>query len=98
MSRVVPLLSRRSAAGHCRREALASAVLDSRLDRSSATMNRVLFSAAMAVFLLSGCVAVSDRLSATPSPRCPMGHQDKRSCMPDSGRGLCQPAPGKSDC
>ena len=45
----------------------------------------------------SGCVAIDDRKSVTPAPRCPMGHQDKRDCMPDSGRGLCTKAK-RSDC
>lgn len=55
----------------------------------------------MTVLLLaggvSGCVAMDDRASVTPSPRCPMGHQDKRACMPDSGRGLCTKA-NRNDC
>jgi hypothetical protein len=43
------------------------------------------------------CVAIDERKSVTPAPRCPMGHQDKRDCMPDSGRGLCTKAK-RSDC
>ena len=45
----------------------------------------------------AGCVAIDERTSVTPAPRCPMGHQDKRDCMPDSGRGLCTKAK-RSDC
>lgn len=47
--------------------------------------------------VLTSCVAMDDRASVTPAPRCPMGHQDKRACMPDSGRGLCIKA-NRSDC
>ena len=46
---------------------------------------------------LAACVAIDDRKSVTPAPRCPMGHQDKRDCMPDSGRGLCTKA-NRGDC
>ena len=46
---------------------------------------------------VAGCVAIDERTSVTPAPRCPMGHQDKRDCMPDSGRGLCTKAK-RSDC
>jgi hypothetical protein len=67
---------------------------------STAGLTKATMGAAVILLLAGGlgaCVAIDDRKSVTPAPRCPMGHQDKRDCMPDSGRGLCTKA-NRGDC